>query len=142
MYRLCSSACRDSWKWGTRCADNCCTEALLFGEESELDLAGTATLHPEFGLTTRVKYLDLPIGKRYISGTVYDPSTNNIIEGATCTLSGAGSGSMTSNGFGDFWFDKLGAGTYTVTVSSGSKTKTVTADATAKDVNLGDIALT
>lgn len=134
---------RESWKWGARCADNCCTEALQFGEESELNLTGTATLYPEFGLTTRVKYLDLPMGKRYVSGTVYNPSTNDVIEGATCTLSGAGSGSITSDEWGDFWFDKLSPGIYTITISASGKTKTVSnIDLTEKDGNVGDIALT
>lgn len=130
---------RDDWLYGTRCADNCPTEAILFGEESELDLAGTETLNPEFGLTTRVHYLDLP--KRFIAGTVYDPATKEVVIGAECTLSGDGSGSITTNGWGDFWFDKLDKGTYTVTISSGGKTKTVDANTEDADVNLGDIAL-
>ncbi len=34
-----------------------------------------------------------------------------VIEGATCTLSGAGSGySITTDGFGDFWFEGLDVG--------------------------------
>ncbi len=128
------------WRWGPRCADSCPSEALLFGEESELDLAGTETLHPEFGVTTRVHYLNLP--KRFIGGTVYDPSTKEVVIGATCTLSGAASGTATTDAFGDFWFDKLPAGTFTVTISSGGKTATVNNISTvAADVNLGDIAL-
>lgn len=131
---------RDGWTYGTRCADNCATGALLFGEESDLDLAGTETFRPELGLTTRVHYLDLPM--RFISGTVYDPSTNDVVVGATATLSGDGSGSMTTNGWGDFWFDKLEQGTFSVTISANGKTATVNDISTADaDVNLGDIAL-
>jgi len=132
---------RAGWTYGPRCYDNCPTEAIQFGEESSLDLTGTETLHPEYELTTRVHYLDLPLGKRFIAGTVYNPTTKDIIEGATCTLSGAASGSTTTNGFGDFWFDKLAPGNYTVTVSAGGKTKTINVDATDGDVNLDDIAL-
>jgi len=133
---------RDGWLYGARCADNCCTEALTFGEESDLDLSGTETLHPEFGLTTRVHYLDLPM--KFIAGTVYDPSTNDVVVGATCTLSGASSGSITTNGFGDFWFDKLEEGTFSVTIeASGYTSQTISDISTADaDVNLGDIALT
>lgn len=123
-----------------RCSDQCPTEAILFGEESELDLAGTETLHPEFGLTTRVHYLALP--KKFIAGTVYDPSSKEIVEGATVTLSGDGSGTLTTDEFGDFWFDELGEGTFTVTITADGKTATVdNIDTTEKDVNLGDIAL-
>ena len=123
-----------------RCADQCPTEAILFGEESELDLAGTETLHPEFGLTTRVHYLALP--KKFVAGTVYDPAAKEVIEGATVTLSGDGSGTKTTDEFGDFWFEGLAEGTFTVTISANGKTKTVAdIDTTEKDVNLGDIAL-
>jgi len=132
---------RSGWTYGPRCADNCPTEAILFGEESSLDLAGTETYKPEFGLTTRVKYLSLP--KRFIAGTVYDPSTKEVVVGASVTLSGDGTGSMTTNGWGDFWFDKLGKGTFTVTISANGKTRTVSNISTVDaDKNLGDIALT
>ena len=123
-----------------RCADQCPTEAILFGEESDLDLAGTETLHPEFGLTTRVHYLALP--KKFIAGTVYDPSAKEVIEGATVTLSGDGNATETTDEFGDFWFDELSEGTFTVTISANGKTATVDdIDTTEKDINLGDIAL-
>jgi Fe-S-cluster-containing dehydrogenase component len=128
-----------AWTYGPRCADNCPTEALLFGEDSQLDLVGTETYRPELGVTTRVHYLNLP--KRFIAGTVYDPSTQEVVVGATCTLSGSGSGTMNTDGWGDFWFDKLLVGTFTVTISKGGKTATKSNISTAKDVNLGDIAL-
>jgi hypothetical protein len=96
---------------------------------------------PEYNLTTKVHYLSLP--KRFIAGTVYDPSTKEVVIGATCTLSGAGTGSITTNGWGDFWFDKLGKGTFTVTISANGKTVTKSDISTVDaDVNLGDIALT
>jgi len=124
-----------------RCADNCPHEAILFGDESELDLTGTETLHPEFGVTTRVHYLDLP--KRFIAGTVYDPVTKEVVEGANCILSGDGTGTETTDGFGDFWFDKIAEGTFTVTITSGGKSATVSNISTVeKDINLGDVALT
>ncbi len=130
---------RSDWKWGPRCSDGCPSEALLFGEESELDLTGTETLNPEFGLQTRVHYLNLP--KRFIGGTVYDPAKKEVVVGATCTLSGSASGTATTDGWGDFWFDELPVGDFTVTITSGGKTATKSGINTAKDVNLGDIAL-
>lgn len=128
-----------AWKYGPRCADNCPSEALMFGEDSELDLAGTETYKSELGITTRVHYLNLP--KRFIGGTVYDPSTKEVVVGANCTLSGSGSATATTDGFGDFWFDNLPVGTFTVTISAGGKTATKSGISTAKDVNLDDIAL-
>jgi len=127
--------------FATRCADNCPHEAILFGDESELDLTGTETLHPEFGVTTRVHYLKLP--KRFIAGCAYDPATKEVAIGATCTLSGDGSGTKTTDDFGDFWFDDLAEGTFTVTITSGGKSATVSNISTVeKDINLGDVALT
>ena len=123
-----------------RCADNCATEAIKFGEESELELSGTETFHPEYGLTTRVHYLNLP--KRFIAGTVYDPVTKDVIIGATCTLSGDGMGTATTNGFGDFLFDKLAEGTFTLEISAeGYTTEMLPVDTTEADINLGDIPL-
>jgi Fe-S-cluster-containing dehydrogenase component len=122
-----------------RCADACPTEAIKFGEETELDLSGTETLHPEYGLTTRVHYKGLP--KRFIAGTVYDPGAKEVIIDATCTLSGAGTGTATTNGFGDFWFEGLDVGTFSLTVSAAGKNKTIDNISTEQDVNLGDIAL-
>ena len=56
-----------------------------------------------------------------------------MVIGATCT----------TNGWGDFWFDKLGKGTFTVTISADGKTKTISDISTVDaDVNLGDVALT
>ena len=127
--------------FGPRCADNCPVLALKFGEESELDISGhNETLHPEFGLTTRVHYKNLP--KRFIAGTVYDPSSKDIIEGATCTVSGsAGSKTATTNHFGDFWLDGLAEADYTLTISKDGKTKTISVSTITEDIGLGDIAL-
>jgi len=123
-----------------RCMDNCPTEAIQFGEESALSISGTETLHPEYGTNTRVHYTELP--KRFVAGTVYDPSTNEVVIGATCSISGAaGSASATTDEFGDFWLNGLGEGEFTLTITSGSKTKTLTGDTTTGDIGLEDIAL-
>jgi len=124
----------------TRCADVCPLEEIFsFGEESSLDLSGTETLNPEYGLTTKVHYKGLP--KKFIAGTVYDPSTKDVVIGATCTLSGTSSATATTDEFGDFWFKGLSEGTFSLKIEANGKTKTFDSISTEKAVNLGDIAL-
>ena len=126
-----------------RCANSCGTTALLFGEESgfSAEIAQSERLSPNFGDTpnTRAYYLNLP--KKFIAGSVYDSTKDEIIEGATCTLSGDSNATTTTDYFGDFWFEGLGVGTYTVKVEAGGKSVTKTDISTEKDVNLGDIDL-
>ncbi len=125
-----------------RCADVCATQALRFGEEADFsaEIAQAETLHPEHGLTTRVHYLNLP--KRFIAGTVYDPGTKEVVIGATCTISGDGSGTGTTDEYGDFWFEGLAVGTFSLTIAADGKTKTIDNISTEKDIGLGDIPLT
>jgi len=122
-----------------RCADACTNFAIIFGDESELDFSGTETLHPEYGLTTRVHYKNLP--KRFIAGTVYNPSTEEVIIGATCTLSGVSSGTVTTDNFGDFWFEGLQKGSHSLKIEYGGKSKTIDVNTMEKDISLGDVAL-
>jgi len=126
-----------------RCVDACPhqeTGALKFGEESELDLSGTETLHPEYGLTTRVHYKNLP--KRFIGGTVYTPSDKEVAIGATCTLTGDGGPyTTTTDDFGDFWFDGLPAAEFTLEIENGGKVATMSVSTVEEDVGLEDIAL-
>jgi len=124
-----------------RCVDACYHKALQFGEESDLSnkLAEGEVLHPEYGLKPRMAYLNMP--KRFIAGTVYDPATKEVVIGGTCTLSGDGSATATTDDFGDFWFEGIEVGTYSVKIEAGGKSKTVSDINTEKDVNLGDIAL-
>ncbi|MDI6693821.1 MAG: 4Fe-4S dicluster domain-containing protein [Anaerolineales bacterium] len=130
------------WK-EPRCVDVCPTGALMFGEESELSarFAEGETLHPEFGIKTRVSYIGLP-NKRFIAGTVYDPKANEVVIGATCTLSGEGDTfTQQTNHWGDFWFKDLKAGTYTLKIEAAGKTKTIADINAQKDIGLGDIPL-
>ncbi len=124
-----------------RCVDACLTGALKFGEESELQsqIDQAEVLHPEWGTNPRCYHIGLP--KRFIGGTVYDPVAKEVIIDATCTLSGEGTGTVKTDGFGDFWFEGLAVGTYSVTIEANGKTKTIDAISTEKDVNLGDIPL-
>jgi Fe-S-cluster-containing dehydrogenase component len=126
-----------------RCTDACSQSVLKFGEESAFsaEIAKSITLEPKFGAKpkSRVYYMNMP-GK-FIAGTVYDPSSKEIVEGATVTLSGAGSATATTDGWGDFWFKDLAVGTFSVKVEANGKSKTVDGISTESDVNLGDIAL-
>ena len=132
------------WK-EPRCVDACPTEALKFMDESEArDIIGRSeAINPERkdADKPRTYYQNMP--KRFIAGTVYDPIEKEVIVGASCTLSSNGD-TKTSNtdGFGDFWFEGLDAGQYSLKIDAkGFVTKSITNINTDKDVNLGDIAL-
>ena len=131
------------WK-EPRCAEACPTQAIRFGEESELvDLISQGeVLQPESNARPRVYYLNLP-GK-FVAGTVYDPVAEEVIIGATCTLTDTANGkklTATTDGFGDFWFNDLKDGTFSLKIESDGKARTIDAISTEKDVNLGDIPL-
>ena len=136
----------DGGEWTVpRCADACPTEAIKFGEEEDFaeEIARAEVMKPELGAKPRVYYLNIP--KKFIAGTVYDPVEKEIIEGAVCTLTGADGATytVTTDGFGDFWFRGLADGaTYSLTITAhGFAPKTFEAITTEKDVNLGDIPL-
>jgi tetrathionate reductase subunit B len=124
-----------------RCVDICAMGAMKFGEEADLQdlIAQAEVLHPEYGLKPRVYYLNLP--KRFIAGTVYDPATKEVVIGATCTLSGDGTATATTDEWGDFWLEGLQVGTYSLTIEANGTTKTISDISTEKDVSLGDIPL-
>jgi len=124
--------------------DACPTEAIKFGEESELShlISQAEVWQSEFGVKPRVYYLNLP--KRFVAGTVYDPSQKEVVIGATCTLMDSDSRARftaTTDGFGDFWFEGLKVGTFSLKIAKNGKTKTIDLISTEKDVNLGDIPL-
>jgi tetrathionate reductase subunit B len=133
------------WK-EPRCVDACPTEAIKWVDEAEAKKLAAAAktsefLHPEYKTKPRVYYLNLP--KKFIAGTVYDPIDKKIIKGAVCTLKhGSKTFKKETDGFGDFWFEGLAEGTYSLTIEAkGFPSKTFNAISTEKDVNLGDIAL-
>jgi hypothetical protein len=74
---------------------------------------------------------------------VYDPVKKEVVIGATCTLTGNGTTrAETTDGFGDFWFEGLDVGTYSLEISAkGFPNKSLKDISTEKDMNLGDIAL-
>jgi Fe-S-cluster-containing dehydrogenase component len=127
-----------------RCADSCPTDALRFIDEAELGRTKDKmeVFHPEYGTRPRVYYLNKP--KKFVAGTVYDPISKRIIEGATCTLTDDKGSTLirTTDGFGDFWFEDLPVGTYSLKIVADKyPPKTINKISTEKDVNLGDLAL-
>ncbi|MFC1911003.1 4Fe-4S dicluster domain-containing protein [Chloroflexota bacterium] len=138
----CAHLLDDGWK-EPRCVDVCPTGALKFVDEFEIkDIMSKAeVLKPEAGTKPRVFYLNIP--KKFIAGTVYDPVQKEVIIGAVGTLTGKG-GTLTkaTDGFGDFWFEGLAVGDYSLKIEAkGFPSKTFNNISTEKDVNLGDIPL-
>jgi len=103
--------------------------------------AKAEVLQPASGTApkVRVKYNGLP--KRFVAGTVYDPGPKEVVKNATVTLTGNNVNlTAKTDGFGDFWFDGLAVGKYTVKIEGGGKTKSIDVN-TDKDVSLGDVAI-
>ena len=76
-------------------------------------------MKPEAGTKPRVYYLNLP--KKFVAGTVYDPKEKEVVIGATCTLTPADGGAaltVATDEFGDFWFNDIEAGTYTLSIAA------------------------
>lgn len=126
-----------------RCVDACPTGALKFGEESELkELINKAEVsNPEYNTRPGVYYLNLP-GK-FIAGTLYDPEKKEVVTGAMCTLveTGGEKFTTTTDGFGDFWFEGLKEGTFSLEIKNNGKSIMINSISTEEDVNLGDIPL-
>ena len=91
----------------------------------------------------RVYYLNIP--GECIGGTVFDPDTREVVKGAACTLTDTASGKTfmaSTDGFGDFWFENLKEGTFSLRIEGDGKTKTVEHIDSRNSVNLGSIPLT
>ncbi len=126
-----------------RCVEACPTEAIRFGEETELtdDIPGAEVLQPETGLLPRVYYRNVP-GK-FIGGTLYDPEAKEVVPDARCLLtSGGKTWEARSDEFGDFWFRDLPVGIYDLVIHApGRGYRRFDRIRTDKSVNLGDIPL-
>ena len=141
----CAHLLDDGWT-EPRCADACPTLAIQLLDEKEAKaLVATGEVwKPELKKTVepRVYYLGLP--KKFIAGTVYDPKEEEVIIGATCTLTPQKGTAQVAetDAYGDFWFEDLPDGLYDLEIKNGKKVKTFAGlDAAAADINLGDIAL-
>jgi Fe-S-cluster-containing dehydrogenase component len=127
-----------------RCVDSCITGALKFGEEGDFKdvIAKAEALPADFGPTPKVRVFYLNLPKKFVAGTVFDPGPMEVVIGATCTLSGDASATTTTDAFGDFWFEGLKVGKYSLKIEAAGRSKTIADISTVKDVNLGDIPLT
>jgi hypothetical protein len=69
-----------------------------------------------------------------------------VVIGATCTLKEARGGrqyTVETDSYGDFWFEGLKNGKYSLKIQKGKKTKSFTGlNTMEKDINLEDIPLT
>lgn len=132
------------WK-EPRCVDACPTLALKMLDESEISniKEKAEILQPDLKAGPRVYYLNLP--KRFIAGTVYDPVEKEVIVGAVCNLVNLDSHeefTTETDGFGDFWFEGMKEGTFSLKISKDGKYREISSISTEKDVNLGDIPIT
>lgn len=87
--------------------------------------------------------MNLNIPRKFVAGTVYDPVEKEVVAGASCILSCNGqTRTITTTSFGDFWFEGLDEGKYSLEIEAkGFAAKTIKDISTEKDVNLGDIPL-
>jgi len=129
-----------------RCVDVCPTGALTFGEAEELKtLIDKAEAIEPAGLSTKPHVFYVALPKRFVAGAVYDPTADECIEGALVTLTNNEDGMNRTTGtdeFGDFWFEDLKVGRYSLSVSKEGYTPLrIESVSTEQDVNLGDIGL-
>ncbi len=125
------------------------TGAFTFGDEDDpkiKDLIAKAEpLKPALAkVKPRVYYIGLP--KKFIAGAVFDQEADECAEGATVTATNNATGEKakaTSDSYGDFWLRDLKDGVYTLLIEKpGYLTqKFGPVDITAKDINVGDIAI-
>ncbi|MDR2486355.1 MAG: 4Fe-4S binding protein [Clostridiales Family XIII bacterium] len=126
-----------------RCAEQCPTDALRFGEEADFadELAGAAVLRPESGLAPKVYYRNMP--GQFIAGTVFDADAREVLIGARCrALTGGKTYEATTDEYGDFWFRDLPAGRFDIAIEpKGYRAAYYYGVESEGGVNLGDIGL-
>ena len=126
------------------CVDLCATGGLRFGDEEDFatEIAAAEVMLPQSGCSPRVYYLNLP--KLFIAGEVWDPEANEIIEGAKVSLQ-CPDGTVlveVTDDFGDFWFRKLDAGTYSLKIEAeGFGTVEKAGIELTESLNIGDFPL-
>ena len=134
-----------------KCVQVCPSKALIFGdlEDPKSDVSKivasgkTEALNLERKAKLRVHYLGVP--KLFIAGSVVYSDIDECAEGVSVTLTNQSTGKSTgtsTNNFGDFEFDGLGAGKYSVKFEcKGYKGKAVAIDLKT-DKYLGVVNLT
>jgi Fe-S-cluster-containing dehydrogenase component len=138
----CAHLMDDDWAV-PRCVDACNTDAMLFAEESELDLTEAVCLHVMQGLGTKVYYKNLP--KRFAAGCVYDPITREVVidaEVSLCSMDGAEISKVRSDEFGDWKFDPIEPAVYKIKITAkGYDSEEFEVDTISADKFTGDLAL-
>ena len=124
------------------CVDACATDALRFGDEEDF-AEELAQAVDDFGPAdgSIVKYIN-PF-RLFLSGEVWDPEADLIIEGAKVTLTDAEGKVLETetDGFGDFWFRHILPGTYKLEIAAeGFKGVERTVDLN-DSLNIGDFPL-
>jgi NAD-dependent dihydropyrimidine dehydrogenase PreA subunit len=134
-----------------KCVQVCPSQAIIFGdlEDPKSDVSKivasgkTEALNPERKSKPKVYYLGVP--KLFIAGSAVFGDVDECAEGVSATLTEESTGKSiqtSTNNFGDFEFDGLGAGTYAVKLKcKGYATKTVHVDLKT-DKYLGVVNLT
>jgi Fe-S-cluster-containing dehydrogenase component len=134
-----------------RCVQSCPTGAMIFGDlddpQSEvsqlLKAGGVEVYHPEWNTQPNVYYVDLyKITRHFIAGTVVYGDTDECAEDVTATLNYDGqTATKKTNNYGDFEFDGLDTGKYTVKLEAvGYNTKSMDIDLKTTEY-LGQIIL-
>jgi tetrathionate reductase subunit B len=142
---MCAHLLDEGWK-EPRCVDACPTGALVFGEEEDLKdlIADAEILHPEYGTRPRVYYKGIP-NKYFMAGSVYDPDADEVLEGAKISLTNkttCATSTITTDLFGDFWFERQEPGIYQLKIEMDGYTPVVIDDLeVTKDINVGDFEL-
>lgn len=126
------------------CVEHCATGAWRFGDEADFkeELADAVRLTNE-NHGGHVYYRNLP--GLFIGGEVWDPAVDEIIEGAVITLldkDGAIIAQSESDGYGDFWFKGLEAGTYKISIEAKGFQPADKEVDLCKSLNIGDFPLT
>ena len=120
------------------CVEHCPTGALSFGEAEELDLTDCVQAEPGGNFY----YRNLP--GLFIAGDVWDPEPDEVIEGAKATLldsDGKELAETLTDDFGDFWFEHLEPGDYTVNVAAQGYLQMTREVHLDKSLNIGDFAM-
>ena len=138
---MCAHLLDNGWDM-PRCAHSCPTGAIEFYtvEKAEMDKIiadeGLEQYRPELGTNPNVYYKNLyRYTKCFITGGVL--KDGDCAEGVTVSLKGDAAAEQVTNYFGDFKFDGLLPGTYTIAVN-GKEVQTV---AITESLNVGSIVI-
>lgn len=141
----CAHLLDDGWDV-PRCVDVCPTGALRFGEEEEFaeELEAGEPLFSIESLGSRVYYLNKP--RRFVAGCLVDFEQSEVVIGAVVRLedpAGTVLYETVTDELGDFIFENVEPRAYSLVAEVGSQGVALTklADATEKDVVLGDLAV-